>query len=78
MDNKITAYIAAGIIILLLVLGSFGMIGFKGDKVKVSAGNADYSNLPEECKPPAGQEIEAWKEHLGHHSNTLYCLDYFR
>ena len=76
MDKKIIAYIMIGIIILLLILSSFGVLNFNSGRV--STGNNDYSNLPQECRPPAGQDIEAWKEHLGHHQNTLYCLEYYK
>ena len=34
-------------------------------------------NIPENCRPPAGQDIASWKEHLGHHQETKECLKYF-
>ena len=79
MDNKILAYIAVGIIILLLILSSFGMISFKFGRNSVSNGNViSNKDIPEECKVPAGQDLQAWKEDLGHHENTKYCLDYYK
>jgi len=36
------------------------------------------NNIPEDCRLPTYEtRIESWKEHLSHHQNTLYCLDYF-
>ena len=36
------------------------------------------ADLPEECRLPEGQDVNSWKEHLGHHQNTFYCLDYYK
>ena len=47
-------------------------------------GNVDLSkyrseSIPEDCRLPGYEsDVEAWKEHLSHHQNTLYCLDYYR
>ena len=73
MNKKIIAYIVIGIIILLLLFSSFGMIKFNSN---TNSGN--YGNMPEKCQPPAGQDIESWKEHLGHHAETKECLEYFK
>lgn len=36
------------------------------------------NSIPEDCRLPIYESrIESWKEHLSHHQNTLYCLDYF-
>ena len=76
MENKeIIAYISVGIIILLLIFSTFGMLNFNRAKANT---NGDSVNMPEECKVPQGQDIEAWKEHLGHHENTKYCLEYYK
>ena len=51
----------------------FNTIGkSKGDN------NFINNNIPEECRKPEGQDLQAWKEHLGHHQNTLYCLEYYK
>ena len=42
----------------------------------IVAGDSD--NIPEKCQLPAGQDINAWKEHLGHHAETQDCLQYFK
>jgi hypothetical protein len=35
-------------------------------------------NMPEECRLPEYEEnLNKWKQHLSHHQNTLYCLDYY-
>lgn len=74
MNKKIIIYAALSFIILLLVLSTFGIINLNS---KNSAASSSYSNLPEKCRPPAGQDIEAWKEHLSHHAETKDCLNYF-
>lgn len=34
--------------------------------------------IPEECRLPEYEDdLNSWKEHLSHHENTLYCLDYY-
>jgi hypothetical protein len=36
-------------------------------------------DLPEECRLPIYEEnISWWKQHLSHHSNTQFCLDYYK
>lgn len=79
-DKKIILYIVIGVILLLLIFGSFGVMRFGGNRGNTgsSGGNVVNSNMPEECKKPEGQDLESWKEHLGHHQNTLYCLDYYK
>ena len=37
-----------------------------------------FENIPENCRPPAGQDVESWKEHLSHHPETKECLKYFK
>ena len=37
-----------------------------------------YSDIPEKCRPQSGQDINSWKEHLGHHQETKECLEYFK
>ena len=78
MDKKIIVYVSVGILLLTLILSSFNVmdLGLKGKSIKNNT--ESYANLPEECRKPEGQSIEAWKEHLSHHENTKYCLDYFK
>ena len=51
------------------------MAGHHGDAASQPSGS--YSNIPANCRPPAGQDIASWKEHLGHHEDTKECLKYF-
>ncbi len=76
-DNKIIWYAAIGVILLFLILVSLNVIKF-GSSNSGSGGNVVNGNMPEECQKPEGQSLEAWKEHLGHHQNTLYCLNYYK
>lgn len=35
-------------------------------------------DIPSDCRLPNYENnVNKWKEHLGHHENTLYCLDYY-
>ena len=76
--KKVILYAGIGIVIVLLVLSSFGVIKLGKNNIGSNNGNAVNSNMPEECQKPEGQDLQSWKEHLGHHQNTLYCLDYFK
>ena len=74
--KKIILYGIVGLIILLLILINFGIINFNSQK-NSGNGNINYENMPQECRKPDGQDLNSWKEHLSHHQNTLYCLDYY-
>ena len=80
MDKETIIIIAVIILVIAAVLYTTGIIsinlGKKAGNSVNSGGN--YENIPQECQPPAGQDINAWKEHLGHHENTKYCLEYFK
>ena len=81
MDNKkIILYIVIGAILLLLIFSSFGVMRLGGNRGNTgsSGGNVVSGNMPQECQKPEGQDLQSWKEHLGHHQNTLYCLDYYK
>jgi hypothetical protein len=79
MDNKIIIYTIAILFVLLLGLVSTGFIKISfGEKTNDnSASSGSYANIPEKCRPPAGQDIASWKEHLSHHAETQDCLKYF-
>lgn len=81
------------IVILLILLGStFGMffmdkqskssskpiVEYKGVSGLNVQTESNLGKMPEKCKLPSGQNIESWKEHLGHHSETKECLQYFK
>ena len=76
MDNKALIYGALIVIVLILVLSSFGVIKF-GSSSSASA-SIETGDMPEKCKPAAGYDLQSWKEHLGHHAETKPCLDYYK
>jgi len=79
--NKNTIlYSVLVILIILLLLASLGIINFNLGKATTTTKNTasgDYNNLPEKCRPPARQDINSWKEHLGHHADLQECFKYF-
>ncbi len=82
MKNKILGYIGVGFFVLIL-LGSL-FVGFGGMTGKTVEEEDDLSyyrseEIPEDCRlPDYDNDVNKWKEHLGHHENTLYCLDYYK
>lgn len=86
MENKTLIYMGVGFLLLILIGSlSFGLGRISGNTIKEeTTNNLDLSeyrseNIPEECKLPEYEDsIEEWKEHLSHHQNTLYCLDYYK
>ncbi len=78
MDWKSFMYGVMSILLVIMILASFGFfhIGAFAQKA-VATGNIVSGNMPEKCKPPAGQDLESWKEHLGHHAETRDCLKYY-
>lgn len=65
------------IIIYLVLLVIILFLLIKPSKLNIFE-NKNCKNIPEECKVPAGQNTQSWKEHLGHHENTKYCLKYYK
>lgn len=78
MDKETIIITAVIILVIIAVLYTTGIISINIGKTGNSVAAGSYGNMPEECKAPAGQDINAWKEHLGHHENTKYCLDYYK
>lgn len=81
MNKKTILWIIVGIVLLLIILKSFNLISFGSNANSNSAGELEKyrsESIPEECRLPQNQNLESWKEHLGHHENTLYCLDYYK
>ena len=68
-------------ILLLLLAGTFGMFLLKSSpnnaESAVTQSNSVSGEIPEKCRVPAGQDVNSWKEHLGHHADTKECLKYF-
>ena len=78
MDKETIIIIIVVIIVIFAVLYTTGIISINIGKTGNSvAGRSTNGNMPQECQAPAGQDINAWKEHLGHHENTKYCLEYY-
>ena len=81
MQNKFLV-LGAGVLLLLLIGSLFA--GFlKTDPNVVKTQDTDLSKyssekIPQECRLPEGKDLQGWKEHLGHHENTKYCLDYYK
>jgi len=69
--------IAVVFVLILLLVSTFGMLALNGKDKSISS-NGESNDLPEKCRVPAGQDIDSWKEHLGHHAETKDCLKYFK
>ena len=87
MENKIWVYIGLAISVLLLIGSIVLSSGILNRNTAKNSGSKQINSelekyrsedIPEECRLPDGQDIQSWKEHLGHHQNTLYCLDYYK
>ena len=76
MDKKIIIIIVLVTFILVTILYSTKIISLNIEK-KSGAVTGNYENIPQECRSPEGQDIQRWKEHLWHHENTKFCLQYF-
>ena len=80
MDWKSFSYGVLTVFVLLLAIISFGYAHI--GKVSAITGNVigsgdSLNNIPEQCRVPAGQDVNSWKEYLGHHADTKECLKYF-
>ncbi len=75
MDKETIIIIAVIALVLLAVLYTTGIVSINTGK---SGTGRSSENIPEECKVPTGQDVDSWKEHLGHHESTKYCLDYYK
>ncbi len=71
-------FILWAIVIILVTMLIFYSVGYKNTTSVSGTISEGNGNIPQECQPPAGQELSAWKEHLGHHQETKYCLQYFK
>jgi hypothetical protein len=82
-DKKAMDYIVIAVVLLLLVGSVIVGFGFTTSKEVVIEEDLDLDQyrgegIPIDCRLPTYESrIESWKEHLSHHENTLYCLDYF-
>lgn len=76
MDEKNLIVIGIAIFILLAVGVAF--LGSSQSNESASVKNYNFEKMPEECHPPSGQDVNSWIEHLGHHQETQYCLEYYK
>ena len=82
--NKNLIYWKIGILILLLIIGLLMVFVKINEKKIIKKQNVDLikyrsSEIPEKCRIPEYENnLESWKEHLSHHENTLFCLDYYK
>ncbi len=83
-NKKVLDYIAIGVVVLLLVGSVVVGLSLSSSDDVIVAGDLDLEqyrseDIPVDCRLPVYESrIESWKEHLGHHENTLYCLEYFK
>lgn len=87
MKNKVWIFVGAGIILLLLVGGlvfSSGILNanvsknFKSEQTNPELEKYRSDEIPEDCRLPEYEsDIEWWKQHLSHHEQTWYCLEYY-
>lgn len=77
IKGKIIAYGVLIALILLLLLVSLGIVNINFGKSTENTLSVNNDNIPEKCRLPSGQDIDAWKEHLSHHTETRECLQYF-
>jgi len=82
-NKKTLDYIAIGVVVLLLVGSVAFGLSFSSSEDDVVSDDLDLEKyrgdgIPLDCRLPVYESrIESWKEHLTHHENTLYCLEYF-
>ena len=75
------------IAIFVLLIGIFvfklGTLNSNAIKIKSNQVDPEFEkyrslDIPEECRLPEYEsDLESWKQHLSHHKQTWYCLDYY-
>lgn len=84
VNKKTLDYIGIGVVVLLLVGSALLMFSFSSSEEVVVGEDLDLDKyrgdgIPIDCRLPVYEgRIESWKEHLSHHEDTLYCLEYFK
>lgn len=76
--QKVILWVALIVVLSLLLLTNLGFKITRNNNGSGSNSNGYSGNIPEKCRVPAGQDLESWKEHLGHHADTQECLKYFK
>ncbi len=82
-NKKILDRIGITIVVLLFVESFAVAISLSPSKKGVLLEDGLYlliyrlETIPEDCRLPVyDNDIVSWREHLRHHSDTMYCLDY--
>ncbi len=65
-------------LIVLLTIAVVVKLNTNGQTANGDLSKYNSEKIPQECRLPQGENLQSWKEHLGHHQNTLYCLDYYK
>jgi len=84
MKDKTLIYIIIALLILLLAVVIIKFDIFKDSTSSATNNNPELekyrsTDIPEECRlPDYESDLEWWKQHLSHHQNTVYCLDYYK
>ena len=82
-NKKVLDYIGIGVVVLLLVGSVIVGLNLSSSKDVIVESDLNLEkyrseDLPADCRLPVYESrIESWKEHLSHHEETLYCLEYF-
>ena len=83
MGRRILGYVGVGVVVLLLigiVVVGFGFFSSEDEVVveDLDLGRYRGEGIPVDCRLPVYENsVESWKEHLSHHEDTHYCLEYF-
>ena len=87
MENKILAIGIAAFVLLLIgsffiSLRNFNITGNtikEGDVNNIELEKYRSEEIPEDCRLPIYEDnLDWWKQHLSHHKETLYCLEYYK
>ncbi|MFA4952766.1 MAG: hypothetical protein WC584_00935 [Candidatus Pacearchaeota archaeon] len=78
MENKFLIFGVVSLVVLLSIA-----VVIKLNRTGDAINNEDLNKyrsekIPQECRLSQGENLQSWKEHLGHHQDTLYCLDYYK
>ena len=83
----IGAIIVLGLLTVVFNLRATGNVGVNPENMQEDVGIDPEvemylsQDIPGECSLPknykTSEELDEWKEHLSHHENTYYCLEYY-
>lgn len=70
--NNLLIGVVIGVLAVVVLMAGYN--AFFSPTGKAVAGKG---GMPEKCQMPGGVTPEKWKEHLGHHTETQECLQYY-